>query len=474
MSKAGKIKPAGGQSASHRVSMHFRHICRSADIDDETGLPKQHSFRNKDIDPTRTHMNEVWVNDFEGNFKSVESLGEVMGVWDRYMDQLDPDVTIRKDAVYMRGAVLNLDEDWWEQNNPDWKTEGLNEAGRRMMDALLDTFIDEVGQKNVAVASLHMDEHIPQWQVDVVPIVDGRLASDKVLPSGSKEMTQFHQRMRQRMTTAGYDIEMTSSGRSKERLSNATIKKALRWVDEQEAATGVRPELPTPSNLLEQAILAAMSSPHVFDEESFDQQLAEYDVTREVDPETQGTVFSMPNPFYDEEDEEDRHHSKRVYRKASTLPSKPTTEVVAHALAKKREIQHGQSKRQPQHSSTTTFSTVKHVDVGRIDDSVSTIDETARRLDATAEQVDGTTERTDAAAEHADKAAEHISKLDQLTNTIDETDARRRTERDSQQAKRSADDARRVRQRERNVSIAQRAESYSKPAPSTGDDEPSR
>lgn len=425
MSKAGKVKRAGGQSARQRVSMHYRHVCRSVDVDPKTGLPKQHSFRNKDIDPTRTHMNEVWVNDSDGGFKSVESLDEVMGVFDRYMEKLDPEVTVRKDAVYSRGAVLNLDDEWWAQHNPNWKTEGLNDEGRRMMDALLDCFVDEVGQEHVATAALHMDEYVPQWQVGVIPVVDGRLSSDKVIPSGSKEMTAFHQRMRQRMTTAGHDIEMQSSERSTERLSLPTIKKAYRWMDEVEQSTGVRPDLPSPTTLLDQAVAAAMSNPHVFDEASFDEALKEMGVERDVDSKTGGTVYSMDNPFYDPDDEEDKFHVPRIRRAASKLSSKPTAKVVAQALAQKK-VHHGQAQPQLGASQHAQFSTVEHVDSGAVDERLAAARRTDRAAHAAAERDLEVVE-----VDHDDAV------LDELGGKLDDVERRREAERKRRAAQRA-------------------------------------
>lgn len=449
MSKAGKVKRAGGQSARQRVAMHVHHVCRSADINEETGMPRQRSFRNKDIDPSRTHRNEVWINDFDGGFENVESLDEVMDIVDRYMGQLDPEVTVRKDAIHVRGVVLNLDEEWWAQNNPDWRTEGLNDEGRQMMDALLDSFLDEVGQKHVAWAALHMDEGIPQWQVGIIPIVEGRLSSDKVLPSGSKAMKDFHQRMRQRMTTAGYDIEMQSSERSTERLSMPTFKKAQRWMDEQEAATGVRPELPSPTMLLDQAVIAAMSSPHVFDEASFDEALAEYDVTRDVNPETGGTVYSMPNPFYDPNDEEDRHHTPRVRRAASKLPSKPTAKVVAQALAQK-QASHGQRTQQAHPSSHIKFSSVEHLDDGGFDLSTVADGHADRELDEAAERdrIDG---EVDAAGVDLDDLS---AKLDEAQRRREVQRRRRASEAARREAERVAEQADRNSEQQRSASTS--------------------
>lgn len=331
MSKAGKVKRGGNQSAKQRVLMHMQHVARSVDVDPETGKLRQHSFRNEDIDTTRTHMNEVWVNDFEGGFKSVESLGEVMDVYDRYMAGLDPDVTVRSDAVLGRGVVLALDEAWWAENNPNWRTEGLNETGRKAMDTLLDAYVDEVGQQYVMTAISHLDEHLPEWQVFVVPIVDGRLSSDKVLPSGAKAMTEFHEHMRMRMSAAGYDIELKSSGRSKERLAMPTLKKMLK--------SGVSPEEVSPALRLDRAITGVLDDIDITDDELFDKALQAVDVTRVVDPKTGGTLYSMPNPHYDPDAEDAEFQTPRFQRAASKLPSKPTVSVVADAFARNKAEQ---------------------------------------------------------------------------------------------------------------------------------------
>lgn len=342
MSKAGKIKATAGQSARHRVAMHVQHVARGVDTDGQ-GFLRIRSFRNPDIDPARTSMNQGYVNDGAGGLAEAESIADVMAVYDRYIAALDPSRTIRKDAVHVRGVVLNLDENWWDQECPDWQHVGVNPRGQRMMDALLDSFMDEVGPQHIAWAFLHLDEGVPQWQVGVIPVVDGRLASDRVLPSGTKAMTNFHQHMRARMITAGYEASMESTTRSKDRVPMEEYKRAMRAADAIARDTGERPAQPLLAvNLLDDAVTAAVLDDAVVDEQSFEQALSTRGVRRITTSRGCGTIYEMDDPLNQYDVKAMCSSPGVIRREASSLHSNVTQSVLSEILSKKRSVPAGQ------------------------------------------------------------------------------------------------------------------------------------
>lgn len=119
-----------GRGGGH-VQRFMRHIAREAD--EAAGFSFKHA--NTNIDTSRTHMNMSFVNDRNGSYRSVRS-----GDGDPRSDELEGYLnarlatvrkSLRKDAVVMRGIVLQLDPAWFEDHCPDWRTDGLNdEAGR--------------------------------------------------------------------------------------------------------------------------------------------------------------------------------------------------------------------------------------------------------------------------------------------------------------------------------------------------------
>lgn len=319
---AGKVKAGGKQRPRARVQAHFRHVARSVDFDSSGKLRNRH-FKNEEIDPSRTHLNEGWVNDFSGGFDEAKSLDQVMGVYDKYMSGLDPNRKQRHDAVLMRGAVLSMPEQWVNEVNPNWKTEGLNAEAKAAYDALLDEFCSIVGQENVAAAFLHMDEHLPQWQLDLVKVKDGRIASSSVIPEGHDAMTAMHQRMRLGMRARGYDVELKSSERSRERLSIEEVRRLGKEREARVAAGDRSPgagQIDTPSTKLGRIIEDALKQAR--SEEQFDELLSHHEVIRTRTAKG-GTRYSIPR-----DPNSTMAKGGRENRSASKLPGKPTQAVV--------------------------------------------------------------------------------------------------------------------------------------------------
>lgn len=214
--------------ASHKVKLGGsqmrnlgRHIAR--DADEQAGHVFAHA--NKNIVPSRTHLNFTRVNDGNGGFRPLQSVDgrppsqELEDAVGRNLRTVKR--PLRKDAVVLRGLVVQMAPKWFEDNNPDWRTAGLNDEAARLSQAALDWVIQEFGQENVMLYSQHLDEHSPAWHVLILPRTpDGRL-SQKDFFKGPADFRRQHKELREHMAAAGYDVEHRVTERSREHLSSS-------------------------------------------------------------------------------------------------------------------------------------------------------------------------------------------------------------------------------------------------------------
>ncbi|MBH0053180.1 plasmid recombination protein [Salinibacterium sp. SWN139] len=241
--------------ASHKVvsggghlQSFLRHIAR--DADGAAGFQFPHS--NKNIVPTRTAMNETLVNDENGGFRPLVSIdgNPPSKELETYLNTRLATVNrpLRKDAIKMRGIILQLDPKWFEDNNPDWRENGLNQDAVSLLESSFDWSAEEFGQANIVGVSVHLDEYSPQLQVLMTPVTsDGRL-SQKDFFKGPSDFKRQHKELREQMEAVGYDVEKRSTERSTEHLSSSEYQaKADRL---QAAAEDIESEKATYATLL--------------------------------------------------------------------------------------------------------------------------------------------------------------------------------------------------------------------------------
>ena len=214
-----KVGRAGGH-----VQGFMRHIAREAD--EAAGYSFKHA--NTNIDTSRTHLNMSFVNDRGGSYRSVQSVDgdPPSNELEEYLNTRLATVhkSLRKDAVVMRGIVLQLDPSWFEDHCPEWRNEGLNEEAGRLTIAALNWASAEFGQANVVGGSIHLDEHSPQLQVMITPVTqDGRL-SQKDFFKGPGDLKRQHRELRAHMEKIGYEVEHAVTERSTEHLSSSEFQ----------------------------------------------------------------------------------------------------------------------------------------------------------------------------------------------------------------------------------------------------------
>ena len=216
-----KVKATG----SHAVNRD-RHLGRAADL--AAGFDFGH--QNPNIDPVRVALNESFVNDGNGGFRELAVTQGLRGK-DRPPSAEFADYRhtrleqvkkpLRKDAVIMRGVMLQLDPKWFDAHCPDWRIDGLNDQAQRFVQAQLDWACQEFGQQNIVGGSLDLDETSPHLQLSVVPVTDDGRLSQKDFFHGPGHFRKQRKELCDALETAGYEPQRTATARSTERTSSA-------------------------------------------------------------------------------------------------------------------------------------------------------------------------------------------------------------------------------------------------------------
>jgi len=219
-----KVKRGGHAKA------FFRHIARDADQKAGFIFPQS----NANIIPERTALNMTMVNDGSGSVRRLESVDgrPPSDELDDYLKQRLESVgrALRKDAVLIRGVVLQLDPKWFAEHDASWREKGPSKEAYAYMGAALDWAVAEFGADNIVGFSVHLDELHPGLQVAVVPVTgDGRL-SQKDFFKGPADLRRQHKELRAVMAEAGYDVEHRVTERSREHLSSSEFQRKADWL----------------------------------------------------------------------------------------------------------------------------------------------------------------------------------------------------------------------------------------------------
>ncbi|MEW1993284.1 plasmid recombination protein [Microbacterium sp. NPDC078849] len=176
----------------------FRHIAR--DVDQAAGFHFPQA--NPNIVADRTKLNSTFVNDGNGGYRRPQSVDgrPPSDEFDDYLQQRLSTVqrALRRDAVLIRGVVLQLDPKWFEQYNPDWREEGLNRRAAEYTHAAIRWARGEFGEENIIGMSMHLE--------------------------GPADLKRQHREVRDAVAAAGYDVEYRVTERSREHLSSSEFQ----------------------------------------------------------------------------------------------------------------------------------------------------------------------------------------------------------------------------------------------------------
>nr|WP_201471369.1 plasmid recombination protein [Microbacterium hydrocarbonoxydans] len=228
--------------ASHKVGRgghakaFFRHIARDADQAAGFTFPQA----NRNVVPERTKLNVTLVNDGKGGYRRLTSVDgrPPSDEFDDYLQRRLGTVgrALRKDAVLIRGVILQLDPKWFVDHNPDWREAGMNREAFNYTNAALEWARSEFSEENIVGLSVHLDEYNPQLQLLISPVTqDGRL-SQKDFFKGPADLKRQHQELREAVAAAGYDVEYRVTERSREHLSSREFQSKADWLRDATSA----------------------------------------------------------------------------------------------------------------------------------------------------------------------------------------------------------------------------------------------
>lgn len=213
-SPEGKAKRGG-------VGGWVHHIAR--DIDEENGCQVQHS--NENIVPERTHLNEtlMWS---ESGWVKPQTTRQIIDLINEKVDEATEArrrngfTGLHKNAVVLRGLILQLDPNWIEQNNPDWRVNGLNARTRELHEVMVDFVQEEFAGAFFPCRSTHMDETTVQIQLGMMPTREDGSLDQKFYFKGPTHMKALHSKLRARLREHGYEATFAVSARSTEHLNS--------------------------------------------------------------------------------------------------------------------------------------------------------------------------------------------------------------------------------------------------------------
>jgi len=177
---------------------------------------------NKDIDPSRTHLNI----DLLPNGMALDEIVEM-----KLEKEFKGKRALRKDAVVVREVIVQASSDYFEGKNDDEKHEIMVKFVRDSAP----WFVDEFGKSNVLGMSVHMDETNPHVHVAIMPMTeDGRL-SQKDFFKGPADFKRMHRQYREHMVNAGWDFDIENKNEGAKGIKLDDYKKNAQEIEEQRA-----------------------------------------------------------------------------------------------------------------------------------------------------------------------------------------------------------------------------------------------
>lgn len=164
------------------------------DVLEKNGKIQNH--KNENIDSSKTIYNEsIYYNQITHCFEKCSSISQIEDSINTRLAKVKK--PLRKDAVIARAIVLQLDGEWFKQNN----------KGMHPNLDMLQWAVEVFGEENIVGASIHKDEANPHLHLLFTPVTaDGRL-SQKDWFKDPKTLSAMHDDFRAFMRARGYDIE---------------------------------------------------------------------------------------------------------------------------------------------------------------------------------------------------------------------------------------------------------------------------
>lgn len=198
---------------SYTVSFDASIKCKKNDLKgllnhiERGSIDKKINHKNPNIknDLTENNLN-FYFNKNEDDFIECTDISQIENaLTDRLKTVKKP---LRKDAVIVRPLILQLDPEYYR----DYEEENNEKSVTTMIEWACNTF----GKENIIGGSLHLDEASPHLHLLFTPVTDDGRLSQKDWFKSPKELTEMHNSLREYMSNAGYDIEMSRKKTTKQ------------------------------------------------------------------------------------------------------------------------------------------------------------------------------------------------------------------------------------------------------------------
>jgi len=201
---------------------------------------ERESRTNHDIDKSKTELNYDLVNETNIDYNErVKSIIE---------SQKTDSRKIRKDAVVVNELLVTSDKAFFDN---------LSEAGqRRYFEESYKLFAERYGEKNIAYATVHVDEKTPHMHLGVVPMRDGTLQGKNVF--NRQELLWIQNEFPKHMQKLGFEVERGEENSKREHLTvqrfksetlKEQIKEQVQEIDEKlKELTKMREEIQSSKN----------------------------------------------------------------------------------------------------------------------------------------------------------------------------------------------------------------------------------
>lgn len=169
-------------------------------------IDKEINHKNPNINNDLTENNlNFYFNKDEDDFTECTDISQIENaLTDRLKTVKKP---LRKDAVIVRPVILQLDPEYYR----DYEDEDNNSI-TTMIEWACNTF----GKENIIGGSLHLDEASPHLHLLFTPVTDDGRLSQKDWFTSPKSLADMHNSLREHMSNAGYDIEMSRKKTTKQ------------------------------------------------------------------------------------------------------------------------------------------------------------------------------------------------------------------------------------------------------------------
>lgn len=149
------------------------------------------NYSNKDIDPSRSHLNYDLINPTKINY--------TQKVEERIAEGYTGKRKIRSDAVKLIDGIITSDKAFFDRLTEKQQEQFFKDS--------LDFLKKEYGEKNIIYATVHLDEKTPHMHFGFVPLTeDGRLSARDVL-GNKKSLSILQDRFNKYINEKGYNLE---------------------------------------------------------------------------------------------------------------------------------------------------------------------------------------------------------------------------------------------------------------------------